>query len=114
MITFSWKIMSVNSTAGYMTVEYKVGDSQDYLRVLNMSIPAIGTDLQEYIKNHAPIADWARLSQPIEFASVTPGDSGVASIELPIRPEQAVVSGDILKAKLKALIQEVLDEQGGV
>lgn len=114
MITFSWKIISVNSTVGFMTVEYKVGDSQDYLKVLNLSIPAVGTDLVEYVKNHAPIADWVRLSQPLEFMTVTPGEGGTASVELPVRSDQPVASGDMMKVKLKALIQEVLDEQGGV
>jgi hypothetical protein len=110
-LSYNWEVLSVNSSQGYMQVKFTVDGSPDHDITLNLDMPQTGVTLSDHIQMRVPLSLWVRIENRATYLPVSPGEKGSAEIVLPTAQDASTISGDLQKARIKALIQEVLNEQ---
>jgi hypothetical protein len=106
---YSYAIESVDAVQKTMVVKYMSTGLETTM--LNISIPAVGADLDAHIRKYAPVQKW--IAAGVTPMEVTAGYEGTGTYTPPATPTPApnpVIHTTVQEEYIRALIFQVLEE----
>lgn len=108
MKQFSWKIASVDKDSGHMVVEYT---HEDRTKSLNIPIPPVSEDPEEWVSMYAPVVEWSRTAADLhDLKEGVEGSGEFASAGEGSASESPNVAGSWNEEYLRAMIYQVMEE----